>query len=252
MDKKQKISLGFCFFGILGTIVMITKFDLFGVFFYLLWTLISFLLFKLFRKKNNNSDVKIEAIKNELNVSANKSTGNRDYKGKRLKKFVSDYTIIDLETTGFSPKSDKIIEISAIKVRDNQIINTFSTLINPQTHISSKITKITGIDDNMVATAPLIENVIQDFLSFVGDDIIIGHNVNFDINFIYDICISILNKPFKNDFIDTLYIARKQLPELEHHRLSDLADYYNIVPENAHRALCDCETTYKIYSIFNK
>ncbi len=196
------------------------------------------------------SPVQNEPEKTTYQPSDSYSSSYRIYKGKRVNSFVSDYTIIDLETTGLSPTNCKIIELSAIKVRENKIVDTYSMLVNPETHISSKITQITNITDDMVKTAPTIEQVLPEYLSFIGTDIVIGHNVQFDISFIYDNNLRIANQPFRNCYIDTLALARKALPQLRHHRLADIADYYNIVPDNAHRALCDCETTYKIYNNF--
>ena len=99
----------------------------------------------------------------------------------------------------------------------------------------------------MLQNAPDISEVLPSFNDFVSNDIIIGHNVNFDINFLYDNYMEYLQKPLTNNFIDTLRIARKILPELKHHRLDDLIEYFNKEVRNEHRALNDCILTNEIY-----
>lgn len=172
---------------------------------------------------------------------------NRDEKGKSQTTFANNYTIIDIETTGLDASYDEIIEIGALKIRDNKIIKTFNTLVKPQQEIDEFITELTGITNKMVENAPNIQTAILDFNNFVDDDIIIGHNVNFDINFIYDVFTENYNKPFKNNFIDTLRFSRKLLPELKHHRLKDMLEYFSIKQEKAHRALDDCYSTFYLY-----
>ena len=256
MKKREKTCIGLVILGIIGVFVEIGEHSLSGIGFYLIVIILFGSLFALSRFITKRFDSTPAPTKSKTEQktpyqqSDNYSSSDRIYKGQRVNSFVSDYTIIDLETTGFSPKDCKIIELSAIKVRGNKIVDTYSMLVNPETHISSKITKITHITDDMVKEAPTIEQILPNYLSFIGNDIVIGHNVHFDINFIYDNNLRITNQPFRNCYIDTLYLARKALPQLEHHRLADIADYYNIVPDNAHRALCDCETTYKIYNNF--
>jgi len=108
-----------------------------------------------------------------------------DYRtGKRLAKYVPDYVMFDLETTGTSYISDSIIEISAVKVVQAQVTDTFSTLVNPQRAIPYHATQIHGITDEMVADAPLLADALPDFLEFAGDFTWVGHNVMFDYSFV--------------------------------------------------------------------
>lgn len=170
-------------------------------------------------------------------------------KGKSIIDFPENYTIVDIETTGLDTKYDSIIEIAAIKVRNEDVIDTFTTLVNPP-YIDltdfPEITDLTGITQDMLNDAPSEQEAITKFFNFLGDDIVVGHNVNFDINFLYD---SLYNtdKYLKNNFIDTLRFARKLLPELKHHRLSDVAIFFAVDTTNAHRALKDCEITLQCY-----
>lgn len=177
-----------------------------------------------------------------------KKANKRPCKGKSLTNFVDTYTIIDLETTGLSPYYDDIIEFAAIKVKNNKIVETYQQLINPGYEIDEYITDLTGITNEMLSTAPSINVLIDKILDFISDDIVIGHNVNFDINFLYDRVNSIKKTAFSNNFIDTMRFARKLCNELEHHRLVDLTQHFNIDVTEYHRALSDCKSTYLIYN----
>ena len=171
----------------------------------------------------------------------------RESKGKSLIAFPSDYTVLDLETTGFEPQFDNIIEIAALRVRNGEIVDSFSTLVRPYDEIDEFITELTGITNDMLSVAPTPEDIFPSVREFIGEDIIVGHNVNFDINFLYDWFEIILKEPFTNDFIDIMRIARKALPELQHHRLEDVATAFRVSPNVFHRALDDCQTTFECF-----
>ena len=168
--------------------------------------------------------------------------------GDKLDKYVSDYTVFDLETTGVSPQTDKVIEISAIKVRNGQAVGEFSSLVNPMRSIPYGATRVNGITDEMVADKPVFEKVLGDFLDFIEDDILVGHNIHdFDMKFIHRDCEAFFRMFLGNDYIDTLPLARKCLPQLGHHRLTDLALYYKISINGAHRALNDCRMNQLVF-----
>ncbi len=153
---------------------------------------------------------------------------------------INDYTIIDIETTGLDSEFNEIIELAALKVRNNQIVDKFQSFVKPEKEIDEFITELTGITDDMVENAPKIDEIIDEYYSFISNDIIIGHNVNFDINFLYD------KKEIKNDFIDTLRIAKRCVKDIKNHKLNTLTHYFNINNENEHRALIDCNITYEL------
>lgn len=182
-----------------------------------------------------------------LGISSNKDPRTkREHKGKSLLDVISNYTIIDIETTGLDPSYDEIIEISAIKIQDNSIVDTFSSLVQPNDlDIPEFITNLTGIDTDMLKTAPFFEEIETQFLDFLQDDILVGHNVNFDINFLYDYT----KGKLRNNFIDTLRLSRRVLPNLSHHRLPDLCEHYNITNLQSHRALSDCHATLSCYQL---
>lgn len=172
----------------------------------------------------------------------------RIYKGKSLIKNISDYTVIDIETTSLDSASGEILEISAVKVRNKKVVDTFSKLIKVNEEIGSFTTHLTGITNEMVLNEgeDLIA-VLTSFSNFLAGDIIIGHNVNFDINFLYDSMEENLGEVLTNDYIDTLRLSRKLLPNLSHHRLDDLIEYFNLNTRDLHRALNDCILTNEVY-----
>ncbi|HAU84569.1 MAG TPA: DNA polymerase III subunit epsilon [Lachnospiraceae bacterium] len=178
---------------------------------------------------------------------------NREKKGMRLIHYVPDYVVFDLETTGVSVYNDDIIEISAVKVKGGEIIDTFSTLVNPDRPIPYAATRVNGITDDLVADAPYLKDVLADFLEFIGDNVLVGHNIySFDLNFIYDAALNLYGRYVENDYIDTLFMARKCLPKLSHHKLVDIAEHFNINTQGAHRALNDCIMNQKCYEEMGK
>lgn len=172
-------------------------------------------------------------------------------KGKSLIAFPDDYTVLDIETTGVSSSNSEIIEIGAVCVRNNEIVDEFCELVKPYRMIPQQITKITGITNDMVKDAEPIENVLPRFLRFSADDIIVGHNVSFDLNFIRDRA-DYFNMHFTNDFVDTMRLSRKFNTHLIRHRLSDLTEYFHITNKHAHRAVSDCISTHLIFQEMKK
>lgn len=162
-------------------------------------------------------------------------------RGKKLSDYVSNYVVFDLETTGTSPKTEAIIEISALKVVDGKVVDTFSTLVNPEKPISPGATAVNGITDDMVKNEPTLDIVLPQFNEFIEEYILVGHNIHcFDMKFIWKAAEALFGQTISNDYIDTLPMSRKCLPQLAHHRLVDLATYYDIDTAGAHRALQDC------------
>lgn len=171
----------------------------------------------------------------------------RDYKGEKLNGFPSSYVVIDIETTGFDPAYNNIIELAALKIEDSNVIDSFSSLVNPGIPIDPFITKLTGIRNEQLSTAPTIDAVLPSFDAFVSDSIVVGHNVSFDINFIYDNYEKVLNKPFSNDYIDTLSLSKKYIKNLPSYKLSFLKNHLDIKVDVSHRALSDCHTAYILF-----
>lgn len=159
--------------------------------------------------------------------------------------FIKDYVVMDMETTGLNPKLDKIIEIGAARVRDGKVEKTFSTYINPGRSLSPRVSALTGIQDEELESAPFIEDVLPEFLTFVGDDYLLGHNLIFDYSFVKKAAVN-QKLSFDKEGMDTLRIARRFLTDLESRRLGFLCEYYQI-PLHAHRALHDAIATHELY-----
>ena len=167
--------------------------------------------------------------------------------------------MVDTETTGLSTESCSLIEVSALRVRGGEVAEEFSTLIRPpwrevkrngewqEGYVDDFIQNLTGITDGMLEDAPLPQEALPLVESFLGDDLLLGHNVGFDTAFLYDSFQKYLGRPLTNDSLDHLRIARKLLPQLSHHRLGDVAAALGVPYEGAHRALTDCWITYGCY-----
>lgn len=171
----------------------------------------------------------------------------REYRGQSLFSLPDDYTVVDIETTGLDPSASEIIELSAIRCRGREKTAFFSTLVKPLVPVSPFITSLTGITNGMLLNAPRIDGVLDDFYSFLGEDILLGHNVSFDVNFLYDNYLRTKGIYFKNDFVDVLRLSRRALPDLPSHRQTALADYFGLDIVGAHRALKDCEICQENY-----
>lgn len=172
---------------------------------------------------------------------------NREGKGKSSSSFPENYVVIDIETTGYSPRYDEIIELCAIKYHHGSEEGKYHTLVKPKRTIDEYITELTGISNEMVADAPEIEACIEQFKNFIGDEIIIGYNVNFDINFLYDALYEYHGKFLNNDYVDVLRIARRALPDLDSHRQIDVANHYGISVLTTHRSEADCVVCQECY-----
>ena len=177
----------------------------------------------------------------------------RESKGRSIIAFPDTYCVIDVETTGRSPQWDHIIEVAALKISDGQEVGRFSSLVQPPsmpggTYVDEFIAALTGITDEMLESAPFAPDVLAEFASFVGDIPVVGHYVGFDINFLYDSFDRYLDRPFSNDYIDSLRIARKLHPEMPHHRLADLVDLFGVTHNDAHRAMGDVEATAECFA----
>lgn len=159
------------------------------------------------------------------------------------------YIVFDLETTGFSAINDRIIEIGAVKVEQGRIVDKFSTFVNPRRPIPFAITKLTTITDEMVMGSPEIEEILPEFLAFVGDGILVAHNAGFDVGFIEQNC-ERMGIEHKFVSVDTVAIARILLPTLSKYKLNVVAKALGISLENHHRAVDDAAATAEIFEKF--
>ena len=168
--------------------------------------------------------------------------------GKRIEGFPEDYVVYDIETTGLSSKTEKIIEISAVRCRKGEVVSEFSRLISIDKMLSKKITKLTGITDEMLMMYGVpLSQAIDEFYDFIGKDTLVGHNIStFDNHFVAKAA-ALNRKSFENDYIDTLYTAKKYIKEATSHSLEHLSEIFGISYEGAHRALQDCKINNEIY-----
>ncbi|MBR5510004.1 MAG: PolC-type DNA polymerase III [Lachnospiraceae bacterium] len=159
------------------------------------------------------------------------------------------FVVFDLETTGLSATNNQIIEIGAVKVENGRITDRFSTFVNPREPIPFEIEQLTGINDEMVICAPVIENILPEFLKFCEDSVLIAHNASFDAGFIEENC---RRMGIPTDFTvgDTVAMARILLPNLSKFKLDNVAKVLNIPLLNHHRAVDDAACTAEIFVKF--
>lgn len=157
----------------------------------------------------------------------------------------NEFVVFDLETTGLDYMTEKVTEIGAVKIKNGVITEIFSTFVNPEKDISLEITKLTGITNSMVKTAPKIENVIPDFYKFCNGCILVGQNVQFDFGFI-DFYSRQVNYIFDHEKNDTMIIAKKNM-FLKNYKLKTIAENLNVPLINAHRAVNDALCTAKVF-----
>lgn len=159
---------------------------------------------------------------------------------------LSDYVVIDLEMTGLNAKTDKILELGAVRVRDKKPVETFSEIVNPQTILSEKVIELTGITQEMADAGAELDETVSDFLRFLGNDLLVGQNLIFDYGFLKQWAVN-HKIPLEKKAVDTLKLARKFLPVEQKKDLESLCTYFEIQRQNAHRALDDAVETAEIF-----
>jgi DNA polymerase-3 subunit alpha (Gram-positive type) len=167
------------------------------------------------------------------------------------KDFDQSYVVLDIETTGLNAKLDKIIEVAAVRIVNDVIVDTFHSMIDPEIDIPYEITKLTGITTEMVKSAPKISYVLNQFHKFLADDCLVAHNAPFDIGFLKEKFL-IIGVQINNPIIDTLSLSRELLKDLKKHNLGAVSEYFRIPVNRHHRALDDVKATAAIYMKFKK
>ena len=167
-------------------------------------------------------------------------------KGQKLD---DSYVVFDIETTGFSPEKNKIIEIGAVKVVEGKIVDRYSTFVNPQVPIPFRIEELTSIRDDMVVSAPTIDVILPDFMEFCKDCIMVAHNADFDMSFIKRNC-ELLSISCNPTIVDTVALARVLLPQLNRFKLDTVAKAVGVSLDHHHRAVDDAACTAEIFVKF--
>ena len=158
------------------------------------------------------------------------------------------YCVLDIETTGFSFRTEKITEVGIMKVKNGEVIDEFSCFVNPEKPIPQRVVEVTNITDDMVKDAETIDKVMPKILEFVGDSVLVAHNADFDIGFLkYNA--NKLGLSLDNTYLDTLRLAKDLFPDYKKYKLGKIAENLGIKVEVAHRALDDVDTTVKVLNV---
>ena len=159
---------------------------------------------------------------------------------------MQDYVVIDLEMTGLNAKTDHILEVGAVRVRNHQAVDKFGAILCQNVKIPEKVTELTGITEAMVQGGMEKEEAMRQFFEFIGEDIIVGQNVIFDYGFLKQWAVN-HNMPLERNAVDTLKLARKFLPKEQKKDLESLCACFGVKRENAHRAFDDAYETWQVY-----
>ena len=159
---------------------------------------------------------------------------------------INEYVVLDLEMTGLSAKTDQIIEIGAIKIKDNAVLETMECLVNPKCKIPTRVVELTGITDEMVQSGRERDEAIGELLDFIEGQILVGQNVGFDYSFLKQWAVN-HKRPLEAKACDTLKLARVLLPPEQPKKLESLCQYFGIERAREHRALDDAKETWQIF-----
>ncbi|MBQ4353835.1 MAG: PolC-type DNA polymerase III [Clostridia bacterium] len=173
-------------------------------------------------------------------------TSRAAYHGEEIT-FHDEFVVFDIETTGLSAATCKITEIGAVIVQNGEIKDRFNSFVNPGVPIPANIVELTGITDEMVADAPPIGEVLQEFFRFIGSRMLVAHNASFDTGFIRHAAEE-CGLPFENPYLDTVAMSRYMNPDLKNHKLDTLAKHYKLGNFNHHRACDDAEMLAAIFT----
>lgn len=160
----------------------------------------------------------------------------------------TDFVVFDVETTGSKIPPDRVVEIGAYRVESGRIVSEFQTLVNPRTPIPPFISSLTGITDEMVARAPVFDEIAADLLGFMGTSVLVAHNSAFDVRFLnHEIGRIYPGRKMCNAELCTVSLARRVVPALANHRLHTVAEHFDVPLRNRHRAPDDAHATAEVF-----
>lgn len=215
------------------------------------WEPVDYEGIQLIRRPLSSSPVPETILKPGFSKAAKRQIAERKHRS--AQKQVQSFVIIDLETTGLRSSQDKILEFGAIRVREEQQSESFSRLIRQDRNIPQTIKTLTGIDDALVEQeGQPLEDVLPEFLSFIGNDTIVGYNLAFDMGFLREACQACGIHPPANRCIDLLNLARRKVFDVSDFKLTTLASHFSVNIPGAHRALNDCQILFALYEKLNK
>lgn len=166
---------------------------------------------------------------------------------------ISNYVVVDVETTGLDYEKDRIVEIGLLKIKDNEITDSFECLIQSGKTIPENIVQLTGITNAMVEEKGLTEGeALEKVQALIGNDILVGYNVMFDISFLQKLSERVGKNLVVKRTKDVIQLARRKLDDLKNYKMETVASYFSLEIECRHRALTDCRLTYEIYCQLNE
>jgi len=185
--------------------------------------------------------------------AAKMRTAKRMSRKKNTRQIWEDYVVIDVETTGLSAGRDEIIEIGAVKIREQKVEATFQALVKTEGEIPKQVSHLTGLTKEMlIAEGRQLAEVLPEFLSFVGDLLVVAHNGDFDYAFLRSACEEYGLPLLSNRRIDTLSMAKRYVEQVPNYKLETLLDYFGVPATKLHRSLDDCFATVQLYQKLNE
>lgn len=204
------------------------------------------------RLSNRNAGQKLE-LSEGFSKAAKMRTAKRMSGKKSGPQVWEHYVVIDVETTGLSPDSDEIVEIGAVKVRNQEEEATFKALVKIENKLPQDVSQLTGLtEDILQSEGRRLADVLSEFLAFVGDLPVVAHNGDFDYDFLRASCEKLGLPLFSNRRTDTLPLARRYVEQVPNYKLETLLDYFCIPVTRLHRSLDDCFATMQLYQKLNE
>ena len=218
------------------------------------WEPVDFDGLKLMRRPTDthkNSETEIWGL--GFSRASKMQTARRVENARRKKEATLPYVVVDIETTGLSIQSDRIIEVAAVLIENGEVAAEFSSLVKIEQKLPNQIVELTGItDENLKENGGELKNTLETLVGFIDRYKLVGHNIKFDYEFLSMECKRCGIRFPANQWIDTIKLARRKVMDVNDYSLSTLAEHMNIDTKGIHRALTDCHITYQLYKRLNE